>query len=651
MRTASLSAAAAAAGVIIAAAALAGAARAAAADVIPPGSALREDRPRLLIRPADTTHAISLKALRAISRDDDFKRMLGQLEGLRENAAAQALAHLLTGEARPAERALALLQSWKATEDKEKLGDPFHVWFTLQDLALAYDWLHDHPGFDAAARGELRRKVQPLVEGAVRLGEDHVFHNYIWMFDGGAMLWALATAGEDPAMDRVYAALRDRFNRQLFRAMEYLGGANGDSAGYWWLYCFASAERVLLAAQSASETDLVGAVHRQGGDWFARQVDGLVHGVLPDLRFVPWGDIVGGANGGVTHEMAGEIDAAAWALRSPHAAFLSRALAAKRGLERFYGETAIDYFLYTRNLAVDPAPPPLSVRCGGPAGGHVLLRSDWTDGATFVGFRCTDFFGQHHHLDQGSFVIDRNGWLALDAGTYKNVSGPQSKTDAHSTLLIGGEGQRKQTYQSASTLDDFTGRLPKGLDTGDLPFFRDAGEWAAASGQFAQAYSPEVVRSCVRQVLFVRPGAIVVVDQIAAPEGKKLPEVRWLLQLPGKPSLEGGAATATNGKSWLRCRDLLPGVDARAEPSLPAPAGPVSSGGNPKTIDTTRLVFTYRGEGRLTLAHLIEVGDGAPPEPGPPPAVRTDGDGVHLALGGKTFLFSVSPPEVSAGAQ
>ena len=32
---------------------------------------------------------------------------------------------------------------------------------------------------------------------------------------------------------------------------------------------------------------------------------------------------------------------------------------------------------------------------GGKQGGHVIMRSDWSDGATVVGFRSTDYFGQH----------------------------------------------------------------------------------------------------------------------------------------------------------------------------------------------------------------------------------------------------------------
>jgi hypothetical protein len=529
-------------------------------------------------------------------------------------------------------------------DDQKAINDPFLVYFTLSDMALAYDWLHIYSGFDDQAKAALRQKLQPLAENALKVGNDHVFHNYTWMFNSGAMLWTLATAGEDPAADRLYAGLRERFNGQLFPAMKYLEGSNGDAAGYWWRYCQHDSLMVLLATQSAFETDVVGAIRRQHGDWLDRQLDYLVLSVLPDMRFIPWGDIVAGPNGGVTHEMAGRIDALTWALQSPSGAYLSHWLAEKRGLDRFHGETAIFYFLYTRNLDVKPAAPPLAVLAGAAQGGHLLMRSDWSDGATVVGFRCTDYFGQHLHLDQGSFVIFRNGLLALDAGTYQRVGGEQAGTDAHNTLLLGGQGQRPERYQSARTLEAFTERLGKGLETGDIVFYKDAGPWTAVAGQFAQAYSPEVIQSCVRQVLFVRPGAVVVVDRLAAPEGKTLPEVRWLLQVPAEPTVDERAVTALNRKSYLRCRTLLPG-DCRpqVEKSYRTPAGANSSSGAPAVIDTSRAVYAYEGKPRLTLVHLLEVGDGKPPAAAPSLKLEPDGQVVRLLLEGKAFRFSSGP--------
>jgi hypothetical protein len=616
---------------------------AAPSDLIPPATGLKQDRPRLLLRPGRTPFAITLPQLKALSRDQDYQQLLRQLENLQPpRAAALALVYHLTGRTEAADKAVAVMESWQTPRDKKAMDDPFNVYFTCTDLALAYDWLHDHPRFGAQARANLRRKLLPFVENAFALGNDHVFHNYIWMYNGGAMLWALATAGEDPASDRLLAELSDRFNRQLFRAMEYLDGANGDSAGYWWLYCENSAVLVLLAAQSAFETDVMETLRRGHGDWLNRQLDFLVHSVLPDMRFAPWGDIVAGPNGGATREMAASIDAQAWALRSPRGTFLSRWLAGKRGLRRYEGDTAMFHFLYSRHLEATPAPPPLAMLAGNKQGGSLLMRSGWDEGATIVGFRCTDFFGQHHHLDQGSFFIYRNGMLALDAGLYQRVAGSQMNTDAHNTLLFGGEGQRPQRYQSASTLEAFTQRLPKGLETGDILFYREAGAWTAVAGQFAQAYQPEVVKSCVRQLLFLPPGTVIVVDQLAAPEGKTLPEVRWLLNVPGRPEIGDSTVTTLNPRSYLRCRALEPGCRAHVEDSYRTPAGPSTSAGTASVLDASRAVFAYEGKARLTLVHALEVGDGQPPPV--PTEIKTltagGAEAITVLVDGKPFKFS-----------
>jgi hypothetical protein len=189
-------------------------------DLVPPATGIRHDRPRLLLRPADTPYAISLGQLRALPRDRQFQAMLEQLEGSPRRPAALALAYHLTGRAEAAEQALAVMRSWRMPEDRKALDDPFGVYFTLLDMALAYDWLHDYGGFDEQARTSLRRALGPYVENACKLGDDHVFHNYVWMYNSGAMLWALATAGEDADADRLFAGLRERFNGQLFRAMK-----------------------------------------------------------------------------------------------------------------------------------------------------------------------------------------------------------------------------------------------------------------------------------------------------------------------------------------------------------------------------------------------------------------------------------------------
>ena len=202
------------------------------------------------------------------------------------------------------------------------------------------------------------------------------------------------------------------------------------------------------------------------------------------------------------------------------------------------------------------------------------------------------------------------------------------------TVLASIDGQADLRFQFANL------RGGKRLETGDILFHKNAKRWAAVAGEFGQAYDSGLVKSCVRQLLFVRPGTVVVVDRIAAPAGKKLPEVSWLLHVPGRPAVGAAAATATNGKAWLRCQPLLPGgVKPEVKPGQKTQLSPAH-----KLSDTSRLAFTYKGKEKLTLVHVLEVGDGK--TAAKPVKVRAESGagGIEISLDGKTFLFSGKAP-------
>jgi hypothetical protein len=602
--------------------------------IFPAAAELRADRPRLLLRPGKTDRAVTLAQLKALPRDEEFGKMLAQLRG-EKSAAAQAMVWLLTGDREAAEAAVRRMRGYKAPE---KL-DSFAVYFGLRELALAYDWLHGSEFFGAEARAEVRRNAAPLVEAGLAISDDHLFHNYVWMSAGGLALWALATAGEDAESDRLYATVRERLNGRLYPGMEYLAGAPGESMWYWALYDFSPAALSVLAAQSASEQPLAARIRERHGDWLARQLAHVIGSTVPDMSYTPFGDTktapdgkATGPDGGVTHEMAGVLCGTSWLLSSPEGAWFDRWIAGKRGLRRFYGETAVFYFIYARNLRAEPKQPPLAVFAGGPGGGHVVARSGWDDDATVVALRSTDHYGDHNHFDQGSFMIWRRGWLALDPRVYKKVGGPQQPAENHNTLLIGGQGQRAVRGQNFRALADFRANLAEGarLETGDTPFFHDEPGWTAAAAQFAQAYPEGTVRSCVRQLLFVRPGTVVIVDRLAAPEGRKLGEVQWLLHVPKPARIEDAVVTAANGKSWLRCRELLP---PRGTPEAAASL----------EENCERVSFKSPDILGQSIAHVLEVGDGEPGKPVDAGWRRVGADGLEVYVGGKTFTFGGAP--------
>ena len=568
--------------------------------------------------------------------------MLAKLRA-QKSAACQALVWRLTGDRAAAEVAVARMGAFKPPEKP----DSFDVFFRLREFALAYDWLCGCEAFGPEARAGARAAVRPLVEAGSRIGDDHLFHNYVWQANGGLVLWALATAGEDAASGRLYETMRERLDRRLFPGMEHLAGAPGESMWYWALYDFSPAALAVLAAESASEQPVARRIREERGDWLGAQLQHLIGSTAPDLSYAPFGDTksggkdrTAGPDGGVTHEMAGVLCGLSRLLGSGEGAWFDDWIAAKRGTGRFYGETAIYYFLYARTDRPKPVEPPLALFAGAPHGGHLLARSGWGDDATVVAFRCTDHYGDHNHFDQGSFQVWRRRWLALDPCLYKKVAGPQQATEHHNTLLVGGSGQRKARGQDFRTIEAFRAELDAGrrLETGDMLFHREAPEYAAAAGQFAQAYPEGTLRSCVRQLLFVRPATVVVVDRLEAPPDVELGEVQWLLHVPKGAKVDGGVATVSDAKagSWLRCRRILPAAGAAGlgAPELSASLEP----------GYERLSFAARGAGTLTLAHVVEVGDG---EPGAVPAAEVrvesnDADGLVLSVGARRWRFAAS---------
>ncbi len=589
-----------------------------AVDLFPPRQKLSGTRPRVLLRPSDTPYAVSVKQLRSLKRDAAFKRVIDQLKR-QKNAAAKALVRLCTGDTQQAQEAVSLLRSYRCPERT----DTFHMYFKLMYMGLAYDWLWDFPGFTEEVKKEVRSHVAPLAARALRMTNDHMFHNYIWMAGGGLAIWAFATAGEDAEADKTYDRIRNRFNTGLFPAWSYLDGVPSEPMGYWSLYVLAPGFFTLLAGQSAAETNCIERSRR----FLAPHINNLVHCVLPNLRYIPWGDLQGGPNGGVTHEMAGFVDAAAWALRSPYCAHLSGRIKKVRGLSRFYGETAMWYLIYSRHVQVEPKEPPLSFHAGGTHSGHFITRGSWDKSAAVVTLKATDHFGDHHHYDQGSFIIYREELLAVDPPVYRKVRGPQQRTDNHNTLLFGGKGQRAVRGQWFVMVADFLKNLDKGrkLETGGMLYAVDHGSWSEAAVQFAQAYDRGLVKSAVRQLLFIRPSTVVVVDHIQVPPGAEDKTVEWLLHVPAEPSVGKTSVLAEGKRSYLRCDAVL-----SAEVAIKT---------GQSDVGTWRCTFRYPGKAESTLVHVLETGDRADASRKAVYECSVQKQGVLFTMKSHRFLF------------
>jgi len=199
----------------------------------------------------------------------------------------------------------------------------------------------------------------------------------------------------------------------------------------------------------------------------------------------------------------------------------------------------------------------------------VSARSDWSGGESLVVFKCGPFIGHkavqqftydpgggHVHPDANHFVLFGGGeWLIRDDGYRAKWTGQ------HNSLLVDGRGQLgegKQWFEGGAPLA--VKARPKILHASTTA------EMDQMSGDATEAYPRELgLRRYIRHLLYVKPNALLVCDEIRADQPRSLelrfhPESRRVTQ-------EGNAFVLQGAKSSLRLELLgtAAGVKASAE--------------------------------------------------------------------------------------
>lgn len=142
---------------------------------------------------------------------------------------------------------------------------------------------------------------------------------------------------------------------------------------------------------------------------------------------------------------------------------------------------------------------------------------DGREGVT-VAMHSGPFFAGHQHADQNSFVIHAYGEkLAIDGGYYDWYGSPHFKaysmqTLAHNTLLVDGRGQADRKHGADGRMTAWFDSPGYGYMVGDAA---KAEIYGGALKQFD------------RRMLFIKPGLVIVQDQVAA--AKEPARFDWLL--------------------------------------------------------------------------------------------------------------------------
>jgi len=219
--------------------------------------------------------------------------------------------------------------------------------------------------------------------------------------------------------------------------------------------------------------------------------------------------------------------------------------------------------------------------------GVVNMRSDWTEDATAIWFKCGPSFWSHSHMDAGAFAVYKRGALAIDAGNY--TAGYSSQhyslygrlTYAHNVVTVTDPNDPALTWQGQAVPNDGGQRFTSGghgatapysvanwakrkeeFDTGRIVAFETTKDFTYVCGDVTRAYTNALsgtghkpsrskrVRKLLRTLVFLPPDHLVVFDQVESFD--KAFKKRWLLHTINEPKVSGTLTTVERADLCFR---------------------------------------------------------------------------------------------------
>lgn len=526
------------------------------------GGKARTERPRVLL------DAARLAALKQRAATPDGKRFLGYLasNGGELSLREHALAYLLTGDAKPANDAIARIE--KDILSRGVITDLNSSFPALAETGLVYDWCHP------LLKDEQKKKWREwMVKEFEAMKDQYVegYHNY-----GIKAAWSFALAGyalrgDDPAAEiMLQEAWGRRWKERILPACKagMVGGAWGEGEGYGTT----TGDALLELAEAGRCAD--------GVDHVAEAPEFFL-GRLAYLMFL---DQPGVTNGGRRLWLNGDMhrrrnwdDALMQRLLLTEqlkgtdlAAFAHDYAELPAAPDRQYNSMNwVDVFWRDRGL---PRKPLATFKLSHLAVGRgtVLLRSDWSEDATHVGFVAGPLLSTHAHADAGHFSIWKHGELATRAGDYRGTGkgwalDAYTRTVAHNALLIYDPAEKMRSRHQ-DVLND-GGQLgydgTEGRMEGAKIIAYDARRaYTYVCAELTAAYAKSKVACVRRQLVYLRPDTVIISDRVSS-TNPAFPKV-WQCYLAGAAKLDAKTFRTDNSKGKLRADVLLP-ADAQVK--------------------------------------------------------------------------------------
>ena len=200
--------------------------------------------------------------------------------------------------------------------------------------------------------------------------------------------------------------------------------------------------------------------------------------------------------------------------------------------------------------------------------GQLFMRSGSGPDDTYALFTAGGVLTQHRHYDNNNFVIYKNGFLALDAGTRPqpglHLSHYYARTVAHNCITIRMPGEIMPRYWDSGPAhgeEDVTVFPNDGgqnnLMGSEIIAFDEKEEYVYIASDATGSYHQDKAELVLRQFVFIPPDHFVILDKVSSTEPGY--QKRWLLHTAAEPIVDQVEFHTDHRGGRLFCKTLFPG--------------------------------------------------------------------------------------------
>jgi hypothetical protein len=539
----------------------------------PPVPNVRKERPRIFLR-AKAWDGPSIEKIKTWMDRPEYKARAkkmgpGQYEKYEGFNNRLAILWMMKGDAAAGKRALDRFKKHRISG-----RTPSYWGIDATRAAACYDWLHDHPDWDAERRAAKIKHLESWGAKAMNYLRGRPATPFYSRQSGAFCALtciALALHGDSPKADDMVRFAHDYLVRQFgtIRAVE--DGATGGGT-YGLMHEFNDLACMVAAWRSATDWDAAAWIGKHQNNWLERQMLFQIWITYPNGWFWKDGDIWSGSHTDRS-KFRMQIDIVADMYHSgPGRAFALQM--AKRwpkwdGWPSDYHTAYLWQFFVFNNPELEPEPLARLGRAdvfSPRLHGIVCWRSSWDDDATIVHFKCGESVDHHGTWDQGKFTIFKQTPLAIKNGAYIGYGSShhryyKSPWSANCVVFTGPKYAGQQPHI------DFDGshswkewkaardRRYKRPPTGVLLKTEANDRCARALGDLSVSVPGPT--TWTRELVFLGYKYLLVLDRVAV-DGEKVDRHRWTLHTIHEPKLDGTLAVADNPPGRLFCKTLLP---------------------------------------------------------------------------------------------